>query len=133
MTGLCRPPPLPCTIIICSTENFNKKVSIYILLFFVILSSFFISFESCMFETFLKQNFTLAKRMRKKVGMNKNNGKYLTSDVPSKYLPNYRLNKNYFCISACQSKSSKLVVISLDGLQKLIAYGHLTGNEVCVR
>ena len=34
---------------------------------------------------------------------------------------------------ACQSKSAKLVVISLDGLQKLIAYGHLTGNEVCVR
>jgi len=33
---------------------------------------------------------------------------------------------------ACQSKSAKLVVISLDGLQKLIAYGHLTGNEICV-
>ncbi|XP_050545726.1 brefeldin A-inhibited guanine nucleotide-exchange protein 2 isoform X2 [Daktulosphaira vitifoliae] len=29
---------------------------------------------------------------------------------------------------ACQSKSSRIVVTSLDCLQKLIAYGHLTGN-----
>ena len=29
---------------------------------------------------------------------------------------------------ACQSKTPRLVVISLDGIQKLIAYGHLTGQ-----
>ena len=29
---------------------------------------------------------------------------------------------------ACQSKTPRLVVISLDGIQKLIAYGHLTGE-----
>ncbi|XP_063238854.1 brefeldin A-inhibited guanine nucleotide-exchange protein 1 isoform X1 [Bacillus rossius redtenbacheri] len=29
---------------------------------------------------------------------------------------------------ACQSKASRIVVIALDCLQKLIAYGHLTGN-----
>ena len=29
---------------------------------------------------------------------------------------------------ACQSKTPRLVVISLDGIQKLIAYGHLTGR-----
>uniref|UniRef100_T1HYH6 Mon2/Sec7/BIG1-like dimerisation and cyclophilin-binding domain-containing protein n=1 Tax=Rhodnius prolixus TaxID=13249 RepID=T1HYH6_RHOPR len=29
---------------------------------------------------------------------------------------------------ACQSKSSRIVVTALDCLQKLIAYGHLTGN-----
>ncbi|OUC48242.1 Sec7 domain protein [Trichinella nativa] len=30
---------------------------------------------------------------------------------------------------ACSSKSTKIVVIALDCLQKLIAYGHLTGNS----
>ena len=29
---------------------------------------------------------------------------------------------------ACQNKTPRLVVISLDGIQKLIAYGHLTGQ-----
>ena len=33
---------------------------------------------------------------------------------------------------ACQSKTPRLVVISLDGLQKLIAYGHMTGNSASV-
>ena len=33
---------------------------------------------------------------------------------------------------ACQSKTPRLVVISLDGIQKLIAYGHLTGASVSV-
>ena len=33
---------------------------------------------------------------------------------------------------ACQSKTPRLVVISLDGLQKLIAYGHMTGNSPSV-
>ena len=33
---------------------------------------------------------------------------------------------------ACQSKTPRLVVISLDGIQKLIAYGHLTGGSVSV-
>ncbi|VDO99472.1 unnamed protein product [Soboliphyme baturini] len=31
---------------------------------------------------------------------------------------------------ACQSKSSKIAVIALDCLQKLLAYGHLTGSSV---
>merc|ERR1719342_775617 len=30
---------------------------------------------------------------------------------------------------ACQSKTPRLVVISLDGIQKLIAYGHLRGSQ----
>ena len=33
---------------------------------------------------------------------------------------------------ACQSRTPRLVVISLDGLQKLIAYGHLTGSQPSV-
>merc|ERR1719158_537317 len=33
---------------------------------------------------------------------------------------------------ACQSKTPRLVVISLDGIQKLIAYGPLTGNQPSV-
>jgi len=30
---------------------------------------------------------------------------------------------------ACQSKTPRLIVVSLDGIQKLIAYGHLTGQH----
>ena len=37
-----------------------------------------------------------------------------------------------YCSLACQSKTPRLVVISLDGIQKLIAYGHLTGASVSV-
>jgi brefeldin A-inhibited guanine nucleotide-exchange protein len=31
---------------------------------------------------------------------------------------------------ACQSKSPKIVIIALDCIQKLLAYGHLTGNSI---
>ncbi|RWS13810.1 brefeldin A-inhibited guanine nucleotide-exchange protein 1-like isoform X6 [Dinothrombium tinctorium] len=31
---------------------------------------------------------------------------------------------------SCQSKSAKIVIVALDCIQKLVAYGHLTGNNV---
>jgi brefeldin A-inhibited guanine nucleotide-exchange protein len=43
-----------------------------------------------------------------------------------------RLNADKYFLPfdlACQSKSPRLTVIALDGIQKLIAYGHLTGEQ----
>ena len=43
-----------------------------------------------------------------------------------------RLNADKYFLPfdlACQSKSARLTVIALDGIQKLIAYGHLTGEQ----
>ncbi|RWS30440.1 brefeldin A-inhibited guanine nucleotide-exchange protein 1-like protein [Leptotrombidium deliense] len=45
----------------------------------------------------------------------------LTIDAEKYFLP--------FQLS-CQSKSSKIVIVSLDCIQKLVAYGHLTGNSI---
>uniref|UniRef100_A0A914LSY1 SEC7 domain-containing protein n=1 Tax=Meloidogyne incognita TaxID=6306 RepID=A0A914LSY1_MELIC len=41
--------------------------------------------------------------------------------LADRYFPPFEL--------ACQSKSSKIVINSLDSLQKLISYGHLIGNQ----
>lgn len=50
--------------------------------------------------------------------------------VPKSSESNVTTTEKYFLPFelACQSKSSRIVVTALDCLQKLIAYGHLTGN-----
>lgn len=50
--------------------------------------------------------------------------------VPKSGEANVTTTEKYFLPFelACQSKSSRIVVTALDCLQKLIAYGHLTGN-----
>ena len=57
-------------------------------------------------------------------------------DAPSNALPQPKNDSNFISAEkyflpfelACQSKSPRIVVTSLDCLQKLIAYGHLTGG-----
>ncbi|KAJ8664573.1 hypothetical protein QAD02_006235 [Eretmocerus hayati] len=57
-------------------------------------------------------------------------------EAPSNALPQPKSDSNFISAEkyflpfelACQSKSPRIVVTSLDCLQKLIAYGHLTGN-----
>ncbi|XP_014206228.1 brefeldin A-inhibited guanine nucleotide-exchange protein 1 isoform X2 [Copidosoma floridanum] len=57
-------------------------------------------------------------------------------DTPSNALPQPKSDTNFISAEkyflpfelACQSKSPRIVVTSLDCLQKLIAYGHLTGS-----
>ncbi|GLV42927.1 Secretory 71 [Carabus blaptoides fortunei] len=50
--------------------------------------------------------------------------------IPKSSESNVTTTEKYFLPFelACQSKSSRIVVTALDCLQKLIAYGHLTGN-----
>lgn len=49
--------------------------------------------------------------------------------VPKSDAPQLDAEKHFLPFElACQSKSAKIVVSSLDCIQKLIAYGHLTGN-----
>ncbi|KAI5719352.1 hypothetical protein M8J76_008978 [Diaphorina citri] len=52
----------------------------------------------------------------------KDNAELSTNIAAEKYFEPFEL--------ACKSKSAKIIVTSLDCIQKLIAYGHLTGNVV---
>jgi len=59
----------------------------------------------------------------------------ISSVLPEPYPESARLDADKYFLPfslACQSKTPRLVVISLDGIQKLIAYGHLTGNQPSV-
>ncbi|KAK3864360.1 hypothetical protein Pcinc_029955 [Petrolisthes cinctipes] len=49
--------------------------------------------------------------------------------VPRSVAPQIDVEKHFLPLElACQSKSARIVVSALDCIQKLIAYGHLTGN-----